>query len=100
MVKTGAPSPWWVVFSNERIFCADNAHRRSRAPARARGSSCKSIFMGCLPRLEPLQMEAAVDVDHLAGAEGEMADRHRRDGPPDVVGSAPATDRRQPLVDQ
>src|SRR5205085_2454253 len=49
-------------------------------------------------RSEPAEVEAAIDVDHLAGAEGEVAGGDGNDRLGDILGRAPSLNRSQALL--
>ena len=87
MVKTGVPSDSCQRFWRERIFGAEASKTFLAAASRLFAVRVVSLWiMG----LESAQVESAVEVDDVAGAEGEISSANGFGGEADIFGFSPA----------
>ena len=87
MVKTGVPSDSFHRFWSERIFGAEASKTFLATASRLFGVRVVSFL---IIKSEPAQVESAVEVDDISGAEGEISSANGFGGEADIFGFSPA----------
>src|SRR6185369_8133394 len=85
-VKTGVPCAGFQRCSSRRIFCPESSNSRLIAGTSAWGVRESSILITS----QPLQVDATIDVDDIAGGERKIPLHEHADRQADVLGGAPA----------